>query len=95
MNDYEFAADEPAASIEWVDALNRRWSVELPPQRVVLRSGQDVIDVPHDRWHRDITIAPHGDGYLIVHVVPSFRIPRSEIARSQRPVLQRAKAPAE
>jgi len=36
----------------------------------------------------------HGDGYLIVHVIPSFRMPRSETARSQRPVLHRAKAPA-
>ncbi len=49
----------------WSDAARREWSVQLQPRRVVLRSADEVIDVPQSEWVQDIYVAPHGQGYII------------------------------
>ncbi len=52
-------------TIEWVDSQQRTWRIDLSPQRVVLRSGEDVIDLPADRWARDLFITPHGQKLVV------------------------------
>ncbi|MEE9295653.1 MAG: site-2 protease family protein [Phycisphaerae bacterium] len=49
----------------WSDAARREWSVQLPSRRVVLRSADEVVDVPQSEWMQDIYVAPHGQGYII------------------------------
>lgn len=57
--------DAGAAFVEWVDAQGRPWCVELPPDRVMLRSGADRLDLPADAWRRDLYITSFGGGFVI------------------------------
>jgi hypothetical protein len=57
--------DSAAPPNEWIDVRGRRWSVELPPQHVVLRSNGERIDVPATQWQTDVYIASHADGYIV------------------------------
>ena len=52
-------------TIEWVDSQQRTWRIDLLPQRVILRSGEAVIDLPADRWAKDLLITPHGQSFVI------------------------------
>ena len=52
-------------SLEWLDNQGRRWRIDLPPDRVVLRGEDDVLELSRDAWARDIYIAPHGGGYIV------------------------------
>jgi len=50
---------------EWPDAAGRVWHVEADSQRIVLASGENVLDLPRDEWSRDMYIAAHAGGYII------------------------------
>ena len=52
-------------SLTWVDVDRRSWRIELAPQRVVLRDGDDVVDLQIARWRNDVHVARHGDGFII------------------------------
>lgn len=67
------AADTPADgsaagkrnALEWLDVDRRRWSIELSPERIALRSGEDTVDLPASSWTTDVYVAQHGDGLII------------------------------
>ncbi len=50
---------------EWPDGTGRAWHVEADSERIVLASGDDVLDVPRAIWSRDIYVAAHAGGYII------------------------------
>lgn len=50
---------------EWHDDSGRAWRIQLEPQRIVLSSGSDVIDLAKDAWQRDIYAAPHGANAIV------------------------------
>ena len=52
-------------SLKWLDVDRRSWSIELSPERIVLRSGHDTVDLPTSSWTTDIYVAQHGDGFII------------------------------
>lgn len=54
-----------ATALEWTDVDQQPWTLELSPQRLVLRGGNQVIDLPASAWRKDIYAARHGRGYLI------------------------------
>ena len=57
--------EDDAATSRWVDGHGRTWHVELRPHRIVLKSKDDLVELPADSWARDIYLAPHGDGFII------------------------------
>jgi len=59
------AGDSGGSSLECVDSSGRTWNFELGPQRIVLRSGNDLIDLPGESWPQDIYITSRDDGYII------------------------------
>jgi len=59
------SVDPAATPNEWIDARGRHWSVELPPEHVVLHSDGQTIEVPAAQWRADVYIAPHGDGFIV------------------------------
>ncbi len=71
-----------------ISVLHRKlhMQVEMPGvlnTRMRMTSGRGVI----------LGGLEHGDGYLIVHMVPNFRLPRAAAARSKlKPLLHRVKA---
>ncbi len=50
---------------EWPDGAGRVWHLEADSERIVLASGDDVLDVPRDAWSRDLYVAAHAGGYII------------------------------
>ncbi len=50
---------------EWPDGAGRVWRIEADSERIVLASGDDVLDLPRDSWSRDMYVAAHADGYII------------------------------
>ncbi len=70
-----------------ISVLHRKlhMQVEMPGlvnTRMRMTSGRGVI----------LGGVEHGDGYLIVHMVPNFRLPRAAAARMPNPLLHRVKA---
>lgn len=60
------SADQSApVLLEWVDVDQRPWLVELHAERIVLRSRDDVIEIPKQAWAKDIYIASHGQGTVV------------------------------
>ncbi len=59
------SAEPQAPPMEWVDVNGRRWRVELPPGRILLRGEDSVVDVPASRWAEDLYIAGHGEGFIV------------------------------
>ena len=57
--------DIPPSPLEWVDQQDRTWHVQLSPNRLVLCSGEDVLELPAEAWVRDIYVAPHGKYYIV------------------------------
>jgi len=58
-------AGSDSGLLEWRDVDGRSWRIELSPERIVLRGGEDVIDVPKDAWRRDLYLAEHGGGLIV------------------------------
>jgi len=50
---------------EWPDGTGRTWHIEADAERIVLASGEDVLDLPRAVWTRDMSLAPHAGGYII------------------------------
>ncbi len=55
----------PQTSLEWVDVDQRSWRIELTSERIVLRSADDVVDLPASAWTNDIFVSEHGDGFIM------------------------------
>ncbi len=55
----------PQTSLEWVDVDQRSWHIELTSERIVLRSADDVIDLPASAWTNDLFVSEHGDGFIM------------------------------
>ncbi len=53
------------ATMEWVDVRGKRWGVELPSQRIVLRCEAETIEISAAQWRRDLYIAAHGSGFIV------------------------------
>jgi len=51
--------------LEWHDDSGRAWRIQLEPQRIVLSSDYDVIDLAREAWPRDIYAAPHGANAIV------------------------------
>ncbi len=56
---------EARSGSEWTDVDQRVWRVGLTPERLVLESGDDLVDLPAARWANDIHVAEHAGGYLV------------------------------
>ena len=54
-----------AIPLEWTDVDHQTWTLELSPQRLVLRGGDQLIDLPANSWSKDIYAAQHGRDYII------------------------------
>jgi len=50
---------------EWRDSDLRRWQFEADGERIMLVSGDDVLELPRAAWPRDIYVAAHGEGYIV------------------------------
>ena len=57
--------DAPYSQIVWVDVDGRAWQLELLADRIVVRSGQDVINLPAGSWAKDLYVSPYGDGFIV------------------------------
>lgn len=49
----------------WIDAHGRSWAIELGADAIRLRGTDQVLEIPPDRWLRDISVAAHGQGYIV------------------------------
>lgn len=49
----------------WADTTGREWRVDLEPDRIALTSGEDIVEVPRERWPIDVYAAPHGEGVIV------------------------------
>jgi Zn-dependent protease len=63
VTDQTVNADQ--APLNWTDFDGRNWRIQLAPQQIALRSGQDAIVLPHASWTGDIFVTAHGDGFVI------------------------------
>lgn len=54
-----------SSALRWQDGLGRSWQVSLDSDRIVLRHDQEVVELPKSTWARDVSIAPHGSGFII------------------------------
>lgn len=52
-------------ALEWVDVDRRNWRIELTAERMILRSGDEIVDLPAGSWTNDILVSQHGDGFII------------------------------
>ncbi|MGB2987355.1 MAG: hypothetical protein WBE26_15930, partial [Phycisphaerae bacterium] len=55
----------PHGGVDWIDVDQRTWRIEFTPRRIVLCSGDEVIDLPAGAWAKDIYIAQHGTGFIV------------------------------
>ena len=56
------------ASLVWIDVDGQTWRVELSADRLLLHQESDEavsVDLPADRWKRDIYVAEHGSRYIV------------------------------
>ncbi|MCH7592361.1 MAG: site-2 protease family protein [Planctomycetes bacterium] len=56
------------ASLTWTDVDGQTWRVELSADRLLLQRESDDtvrIDLPADRWKRDIYVAEHGSRFIV------------------------------
>ena len=71
--------------LDWIDQQRRTWHIALTPDRLVLSSGNDALELPAAGWARDIYVAPHGDRYIVrfetFDLTIGFVIPREQAAR--------------
>ncbi len=54
-----------ASPMDWIDVQGRRWRLELPAGRIVLRSDAEAIEVPAAQWRSDVYVAAHGEGFIV------------------------------
>jgi len=50
---------------QWRDGDLRGWQFEADGERIMLVSGDDVLELPRAAWPRDIYVAAHGGGYIV------------------------------
>ena len=56
------------ATLVWTDVDGQTWRVELSADRLLLQQESDGavrIDLPADRWKRDIYVAEHGTRFIV------------------------------
>ena len=53
------------APVSWLDTNGRDWFVEASGVRILFRSEGETLDLPASDWPTDLSIQPHGSGYII------------------------------
>ncbi len=68
--------------LEWIDVDRRNWHIEFSSDRMVLRSGDDIVELPARSWMNDILVSEHGGGFIIrvetFDCVLRFIVPREQ-----------------
>lgn len=58
-------ATDAAPTVDWAGQDGLTWRVELTPGHVVLTSGDRTLDIPQEKWAKDLSVAAHGSRYII------------------------------
>lgn len=59
-------SETPSSTVaQWKDTQHKDFQVLLHPERIRLEGPGTVVELPRDRWRRDLYIAHYGSGYLV------------------------------